>query len=616
MIETGGRMIAVNYEEQLNLPEGSRGGGADKFTVQVARIAVQGGGVVELEAPGVTLIVGGNNAGKSTLLKQMHGRIVSSWSETSNATPPLLTSLDVATTGSKPDLYAWLAAEGHLHGDSLVRNGVRIYPALVDVVWDQSRLQGRFDSLGQVFALLLDARSRFAAVAATSRRADVAEHPSADLHHFEDDPALMAELDECAKEIFGVGLTLDPLSGNLLLRFGHVGVEAPKVDNVTPEYRHAVAALTPLELQGDGVSSALGLLIPILAGRRPIAFVDEPEAYLHPPQAYKLGQVVARIADRHRIQVVAATHDRNFVAGVLAHNDTSPTVIRLERHGNAASAHAVEPQRLRDIWSSALLRHSNILDGLFHRAVVVAEQERDCVFYQASLESAGSLPHELLPSDVLFVSAHGKGGIPEVATILSSAHVPVIAAVDIDALRDKVALKKIVDSVGGSWTAQLEKDLTASTAEFRIARKPLTRQQVLGSISAVLSEEGAKNYDSATQKEVKASLSLDDPWSSPKRHGLSAFLGDRPAADRLFAGLAEQGVVVVPVGELERFAPSVGVAKGKNWLPAALAAGAHETDAAIKFARALADGVIAAEARPAPSSVAPATDAVGGPLSP
>jgi predicted ATPase len=591
-------VTASSYETRLDLPHEDRGGDPSSFGVHVGRLAIQGGQPIALNASGVTLVVGGNNAGKSTLLKQVYGQITSHWADRGTSSPRLLTLMELVTAGTKADIFAWLASGGHVDNGAIVRNGISIRPALVDVVWNESRAEGRLDSLGRVLTLAPNARTRFGAVAAVSRRPDVADPPMSDQHYFEDDPALMAELDEYTKDIFGVGLTLDPLSGNLTFRFGHVTIEAPKVDNISPEYRQAVAELTPLDQQGDGISSTLGLLIPLLAGRRPITFVDEPEAYLHPPQAFKLGQIVARLAERHRIQVIIATHDRNFVAGVLAHRGISPTVVRLERHNNVAAAYAVDPEQLRDIWSSALLRHSNILDGLFHRAVVIAEQERDCVFYQAALEAAGPLPGDVLPSDILFISSHGKGGIPELASILASAHVPVVAAVDIDALREKPALQKIVKSVGGSWTDGLDRDFTAATADLRVARKPLTRQQVLGAIASVLKEDPTSIYDAETQRAVKVALSVDDPWSRPKQHGLSAFVGNRPAAERLLSGLAEQGVVLVPVGELERFAPALGVKKGKNWLPAALGAKAHESAAALEYVQSLAEAVLAAEARP------------------
>jgi len=126
----------------------------------------------------------------------------------------------------------------------------------------------------------------------------------------------------------------------------------------------------------------------------------------------------------------------------------------------------------------------------------------------------------------------------------------------------------------------------------------MTRAQILGAVSAVLDGEPTAAYDSESRRAVSAALSTDNPWQRAKDFGMSAFKADRSAADRLVAALLVQGVVLVPVGELEQFAPSLGVAKGRNWLPAALNARAHESEEAQSYGRAPADAVIAAELRP------------------
>ncbi len=51
--------------------------------------------------------------------------------------------------------------------------------------------------------------------------------------------------------------------------------------------------------------------------------------------------------------------------------------------------------------------------------------------------------------------------------------------------------------------------------------------------------------------------------------------------------LGAMGVVAVSVGELEGFAPTLGVAKGPAWLSAALEAGAHKESAAQRHVAAL-----------------------------
>lgn len=582
----------------LQLEDQYRDGNASRFGISISAISVGSGDPIPIPTPGVTLVVGGNNAGKSTLLRQMYARLTDPWHASGTPDPAVLTNQKNHMTGRAADAFAWLSANAHLTDQGFSRDGQMLHKSIVEALWSPGA-KGGLDQLGRMVALQPDARTRFAMTAPAMRRADIADPPAHPLHYLESEPELFTELDGYSNEIFGTGITLDPLSGNLFMRFGKVGMDAPPVDAVTPEYREALVGLGSLEKQGDGIGSTLGLLIPLVAGQHPIAFVDEPEAYLHPPQAYKLGQTIAAIAARHKSQIIVATHDRNFVAGVLSRSQTDTAVIRLERSGNTPTAHSIAPARLREVWSSAALRHSNVLDGLFHRAVVLAENERDCVFYAAALEAHGGLPASLLPSDVLYIASHGKHGMEEIAQILTAAHVPVVAAPDLDMLNDKVALKKLVEAVGGTWSDELEKDFDTATAEFRTPRKQSSRADVNAIISAVLSEDAQKVFDGETKRRINAALSVDSPWRRVKDFGMKAFRAEPRAAGRLVATLDTQGVALVRVGELEGFAPSLGVSKGKAWLRAALEENAFSNDDAKSYASILAAAVVEAEKRTA-----------------
>jgi len=89
---------------------------------------------------------------------------------------------------------------------------------------------------------------------------------------------------------------------------GNPDVEAPRIDKVTAEYRSALGRLKPLSEQGDGMCSMLGVLIPVVSATYPIVLVDEPEAFLHPPQARILGQSLAVLAQERNLQLFLATH--------------------------------------------------------------------------------------------------------------------------------------------------------------------------------------------------------------------------------------------------------------------------------------------------------------------
>jgi hypothetical protein len=56
----------------------------------------------------------------------------------------------------------------------------------------------------------------------------------------------------------------------------------------TPEYLQEIMALPQVQEQGDDVKSFVGMLLAITATEYPLLLIDEPETFLHPPQAYLL----------------------------------------------------------------------------------------------------------------------------------------------------------------------------------------------------------------------------------------------------------------------------------------------------------------------------------------
>lgn len=117
----------------------------------------------------------------------------------------------------------------------------------------------------------------------------------------------------------------------------------------------------------------------VMLGRNFISLVDEPEAFLHPPQARLLGRLLgAERADY--LQLFVATHSADFLRGALDSNDQNIRIIRLRREGEVNKVTELTPDDLRRSWADPTLRYSNVLDGVFHEQVVVCEADGDCRF--------------------------------------------------------------------------------------------------------------------------------------------------------------------------------------------------------------------------------------------
>jgi ABC-type cobalamin/Fe3+-siderophores transport system ATPase subunit len=588
----------------FRLPPPWNVGSADNFSVSIKDISLLNGETIALPLSGVTAVVGANNVGKTTFLKDVLGLISQSPGQDA-IKGRLIEAVSLFRQGELEDLLVWLG--GHYH---FINKDGRA-PGFVSPRYQDpfsfealTRLwtpQCPADRLGRLASFLVDYSvpwDRLHATAHPQRREDSSQPPQHLLHYLEDDIDALCEFAELCEAHFRRKLTLDWLGGQVKLRIGTPAVDAPRVDSVTNEYRDALAKLPLLVDQGDGMKSFLGLLLPLISSAFPIVILDEPEAFLHPPQAAALGRELGRLSRDRGIQVVLATHDRNILSGLLE-SDVDMSVIKLDRVGDVSAVHQLNPEELRSVWSDTALRYSNILDGLFHRAVVLAEGDRDCHFYAAALEQADSterLPFP--PSDVLFIPTNGKAGMAKLARVLRAIDVPVIASPDLDILDDRSKIKTLVEAVAGegSW-ASLESDYQAATQPFRQTRTPANCRDVLNAVSSVLDRTPDAAFSSEIEREVKANLrSYESPWKRIKNFGESAFKGQaRPALVRLLASLEALGIVAVRVGELENFAEEIGVAKGPGWLPAALEAGAHSEDAAQTHIRSILTAVDAIE---------------------
>ncbi|MGW7262622.1 ATP-dependent nuclease [Streptomyces sp. NPDC054842] len=569
-------------------------GNASNFSIHVPSVKLSGGSSITLSEAGVTAIVGSNNSGKSTLIREIinhikHGRK----NAKQHGTSFIVDGIDIATQGSAEDLRAWL----HKHSRKVIRNGQDFFvrPGVAEVhagVVDW-RYTTQMSDLGiqELYDLLVfygDAWQRIAGVNPVEMR-DMFDAPATSpMHVLQDKEDLLAELCEISLEVFGQTLTLDRLSKQVNLRVGETGLPAPAIDKIDIGYRDALSGLPNLMDQGDGMKSLIGLLLPLLTSAYPVVFIDEPEAFLHPPQAMALGRILGEQARSKKIQVILATHDRNLLSGLLQ-SEVDVSIVRLERPVEGGTeAHQLNVRELKGIWDDPVLRYSNVLDGLFHKAVVLAEAERDCRFYSSALEEyapKNELP--ALPGDILFVPCGGKDGLPRLAKVLRSVKVPVVASPDLDILNDRGKIRILVEAMGGDW-GSLKDDYEKATAEFRQPREALHISNVLSALNGVFSSRQNEVFTATVRHEFMTQLrSKGNPWSALKEYGELAFKADPKVAQNLLRRLDNMGIVAVRVGELERFTPYLGVSKGASWLPAAIEAGGHRSEPARKHVAAL-----------------------------
>ncbi len=109
-------------------------------------------------------------------------------------------------------------------------------------------------------------------------------------HMLRADPELMKSVSELFRQAFGKDLMFDYSGGaELLIHVGQIPSWDAINDRISNAYNRAVLQQPLLVAQGDGMKSYAGILFETVVNVRDVALLDEPEAFLHPPQMRRRG---------------------------------------------------------------------------------------------------------------------------------------------------------------------------------------------------------------------------------------------------------------------------------------------------------------------------------------
>ncbi len=540
----------------------------------------------------VVLIVGPNNAGKSATLRGIRDKM----SESTIASP-VLKSLRITKQGSTEDFTNWVLGWAKCQPENpknpgFTALGHTVYRTQISEGWQRTD-----NTLGQVSRWLchfLSADERLQICNPPGNASFSREGPSHPIHYLQRDDALELSLSAKFRKAFGADLVVHRNAGSQVpLHVGQRPVPVNGEDRVSLTYIERLEKLPQLQLQGDGMRSFAGVLLATSVGKETILLIDEPEAFLHPPQARLLGTTLVQDRGDGR-QLFIATHSTDILRGILDANSPDIKVVRIRRLGDVNTVHLLENARIKELWSDPLLRYSNILDGLFHEGVVICEGDSDCRFYSAVLEAAyeACSPNAKRP-DLMFTHCGGKARLPLVVRSLREVNVPVCAVADFDVLFEEQPLRGIIEALGSNWL-QFEPDWRTVKASVDAKRPDLNTADVKRELNSILDQVSHSILPETTRSELQALIRRSTAWSNAKLVGTAFVPSGDPskACDRLLTALIGIGLHVVPVGELEGFVRTEG-GHGPKWVNAVLKrnlAADAELDQARQFSLGLAAG--------------------------
>jgi energy-coupling factor transporter ATP-binding protein EcfA2 len=472
-----------------------------------------GGRKVELDRKSVVCVVGPNSSGKSSLLSAIFARVTGRKNlERASALVEASIDHNIDQTGiaefintntvmDKNNRVIWYGGQETVGPD---------VDKWIENWANNPRISPNFIS---AFVHRIPTENRLHASNSTNHidpLTHAPNHPSIYLYR---NPELEEKLNQAAEKLFGISVCLNPGMGQ---KIGlHVGKYTGKLQNRTQEYANEIIKYPLLEHEGDGVRAALGLVSHIIAFKHNCILVDEPDLYLHPPQAYSLAKQMVELVSEH--QLIVASHSARYVQGLVENASERLQLVRLNRDEDSVSVDLVDTSVFSEIKKDPVLRFTEIVDALFYKELVLTEDPADCMLFKTALDECG---FSQANDETLWLGCYGKHAFPKFVRVAQALALSPLVVADFD----------IISPIGDSHT------------------------KVLAPLLVAYGEDQAEFMKDLDGIHNSVANNADLNWNHLKKNGLEGLKPYGALYGRLqslLKALKDVGILVIKEGELE-----------------------------------------------------------------
>lgn len=521
------------------------------YKLKLSKIKFQAGpqlgaSPLEIEVPTVTILVGPNNSGKSLALRELEN-----WCCNVDEEKKVISDVEVPFPSSVDDAINLVSAhktippEGETQAPDHIWIGLPTFRGQQPALHEQLSLTNIRNivlnrdltwlrhGLTRLYTIRLNGRTRFS-LSDPKPTGDLQAHPQNHLWALFKNDIGREKVRKFTEEAFGLHFVIDPTAMTqfrvrLSKKKPTTKMEEQALDETARKFHKDSELISDLS---DGVQAFTGLVSAILSFPHRILLVDEPEAFLHPPLARRLGKNLSEVASERDASLVVATHSSEFLMGCI---EATPnlSIIRLNYENELATARSISPTDLQKLMHDPLLRSAQSLRGLFHRCVIVTEADKDRAFYE-------EINHRLQDNsrgitDALFLNAQNWQTIPRIIKPLRVLGIPAAAIMDLDAVLDVNEWASIYEMLSIDDEIRHELESLRKKCEGYLSKLPPRA-------------DGRKQY---------------------KINGMEALSGtEYQKLKLLITQLEEYGLFIVEAGELECWLSSIGVSfdPKRTWL--------------------------------------------------
>ncbi len=515
-----------------------------KPTASISQLTFSDGSSFQINDRDKIILVGPNNCGKSQSLREIESICGDGKKDHTLVVKGLL----ISKQGTSEDLKSFLDAHADYVGDTYRYKNWRMHEGHISR-WKLDYLTG---NILQGYVKNIAANDRLA-ICNQQPGISPGDQKTKPQHVLYDDDTLMKKISGLFRRAFGKDIMFDFRGGNKLpIHVGDIPVIPGFIDRVSDTYVNAVRANPLLDKQGDGMKGYAGILFEAIVCNLDITLIDEPEAFLHPPQMRRLGET---LASEVRGQLFVATHSSDILRGFLEGTRGNVRILRIRRENDSNIVMEASGETIRRLWERPELRYSNALEGIFHEQTIICEDDSDCRLINSVADYLDTNSQDQW-LDTAYVPTGGKHGIPKVADILRRTGIPVKAIFDIDFLSEEPLVRDTVQAFGGNWDS-IQPLWGRVDSAVRDGKKTKSNKEIKDDIVKIIN---LSNEEDLPKGDIFEALKQGKAWNIIKKYGeLGIPNGDAQTVYRsLRDKLEEIGIYLIPVGEIENFCPDMG----------------------------------------------------------
>lgn len=528
----------------------------DQPTVSVSQVEFSDGTTIEVLRNSIVVLTGPNNVGKSSVLRDIDQYVQSGY-----LSGPVVKDVTVEARGTVDQFKEFVESRSlKSQRSGAVLIGRHEYD--LGKIEEDLKKSFRGSYVSGLFSSRLGAGDRLSLSDASRREDWTSKSPSDSIQWLDVETEAENELSAAFKKAFGLSLIVNRTAGDKIVL--HVSEDEPPEFHTFRDYMAWISKLPTLRQQGDGMRSFAAVLLNLKVHPKSLILLDEPEAFLHYPQARKLAEAVTKDT-APQTQIWIATHSDEIVRGLLDNANDRIIVVRLDRIRNTTKPKLLKATQVATLWTDPLLRTSDVLSALFHELAVICEGESDVRFFRALIDF--NITEDRLP-DLRFYQVGGKDKIVSIVSALRLLDLPVCVIVDIDILADSEKFLLLFESLGGEREA-VEADLKAIIKHVTQRKSLISGREVAAELREIADDiQVEPQLSSAHRRRISSLVQESAPWQRIKEDGYRGFGNANivQAFDRLYGICKMKGLIINREGELEGLCRDVSKKPKSAWL--------------------------------------------------